>query len=68
MPQVKTKIVTNQPTSPWYTPDVHESKKLKRKDERKWRTTRLAVHREIYITQRNNVSKLIEKKETGVLQ
>ena len=57
---VKTKIVTIHPT--WYTPDVHEAKKLKRKAERKWRTTRLAVHREIYITERNNVRKLIEKR------
>ena len=32
---VKTKIVTIHPTSAWYTPVVHEAKKLKRKAERK---------------------------------
>ena len=60
---LKSKTVTIHPTSPWYTPEIHEAKKIKRKAERTWRRTRLTVHREIFITERNNVNKHISKSK-----
>ena len=60
---LKSKIVTIHPTSPWYTPEIHEAKKVKRKAERIWRRTKLTVHRDIFITERNKVNKLIIKSK-----
>ena len=60
---IKSKTVTIHPTSPWYTPEIHEAKKLKRKAERTWRRTRLTVHRDIFVTERNKVNELIIKSK-----
>jgi len=62
---VKSKKVTIHPKAPWYTSEINEAKKTKRKAERKWRASRLTVHRQIYISERNKISKLIsENKRT----
>ena len=58
---MKSKTVTIHPASPWYTPEVHEAKKTRRIAERKWPASQLTTHKEIYITERNRVSKIITK-------
>ena len=44
----KTKQVTIRPTVKWYTESVDRARKEKRKCERKWRATKLIVHKQIY--------------------
>ncbi|XP_072017488.1 uncharacterized protein [Amphiura filiformis] len=56
---------TNRPHQPWYNTDIHVARRLRRKYERKWRTTGLEIHRQIYIDQRKMVNEMIDtaKKE-----
>jgi hypothetical protein len=48
---LRSKTITLRPTCPWFTDELHASKHLKRRFERKWRKTRLAVHHQIYRNQ-----------------
>ena len=54
----RTKKITIKPRSPWYTEDIREAKKQRRKAERKWRATKLAVHLEIYRTECARVTEM----------
>ena len=49
---LKTIVVTDRPSTPWYTQEVRHAKTLCRKYERQWRNTRLTVHRELYNSQK----------------
>ena len=51
---VKTKTVTIRRDTSWYTPEIQEQKIIMRRMERRWRTTKLIVGREVY-TVLNNV-------------
>ena len=42
------KTIVLRPSCPWYTDELHSKKHLKRKLERKWKTTKLTVDHEIY--------------------
>ena len=44
----KTKLVTIRPKAEWYTQSVDRARKEKRKCERKWRATKLNVHKQIF--------------------
>jgi hypothetical protein len=44
----RTVLATLRPNAPWYTSSLHESKQRKRQCERKYLSTRLEVHRQIY--------------------
>ena len=55
----KKRTVTLHPQQPWYTPEIAEAKKQRRKAERKWRCTKLTVHREIFVEAKKTVKKLI---------
>ena len=56
---LKSKTVTLHPQQPWYTPEIAEAKKLRRKAEQKWRCTKLTIDREIFIGHKKKVKKLI---------
>ena len=49
--RVRNKVVTLRPKSPWFTPKIREQKMKRRRLERLWQKTRLAVDREIYTQQ-----------------
>lgn len=53
------KVVSNKHSVPWYTLRLREAKRMRRKLERKWRSTGLVVHREMFKDQRNLVRKLL---------
>ena len=53
-----TRNVTDRPSAPWMTAELKEAKRRQRQAERRWRTTRLTVHRAIYVEERVKVHAL----------
>ncbi|KAK3759590.1 hypothetical protein RRG08_065095 [Elysia crispata] len=45
---LKTRIVTDRPSAPWMTSHIKNLKTERRRAERKWHSTSLCVHRDIY--------------------
>jgi hypothetical protein len=45
-PMIRKEVII-RPKSPWYTDDIRSAKQAKRKVERMWRKTKLAVHLDI---------------------
>ena len=56
-------IVTLRPAAPWYSDEIRKEKSKRRKLERKWRTTRLTIDRQIYAEQCNTVNSLISSSK-----
>ena len=56
---LKKRIVTIRPAAPWYSDDIQLEKSKRRKLERKWRTSRLEIDKQIYLEQCNTVNLLI---------
>ena len=54
-------------SAPWMTLEIKQAKVQRRLAERKWRESGLAVHREIYVKQRNLVSNMISKAKKDYL-
>ena len=44
-----TKEIILRPSSPWYTDELRAAKRERRKAERRWRRTKLTVHREMFL-------------------
>ena len=61
------RTVTDRTTAPWMTLEIKQAKVQRRLAERKWHESGLAVHREIYIKQRNLVSNMISKAKKDYL-
>ena len=57
---LKQQTVTLRPSAPWYEPKVVVQKNIRRRLERKWRSTRLLCDREQYVHQCYVVNNLIE--------
>ena len=55
----KTRVVTIRPEAPWYNSNLAEEKRLKRKYERKYNKSKLAVDRELYCHQRDKYNNLL---------
>ena len=51
--------VTLRPHAPWYSEELREAKRKRRQYERKWKSTGLEVHRQIYREQCSTVGKLL---------
>ena len=62
-----THTVTDRVSAPWMTLEIKQAKVQRRLAERKWRESGLAVHREIYVKQRNLVSNMISKAKKDYL-
>jgi len=54
-----TKRITDRPSAPWHTPNIRTAKKQRRRAERRWRRTRLEIHRQIYNSRKMDVQTLI---------
>ena len=59
---LKKKIVTLRPAAPWYSEEIRKEKSKRRKLECRWRRTRLAIIREVYVQQCNTVNNLIHHR------
>ena len=53
-----------RPFTPWYSDEINEAKKVRRKYEMKWHHTKLTVHKEMYLEQKYIVGELITKAKT----
>ena len=62
-----TRTVTDRTSAPWMTLEIKQAKVQRRLAGRKWRESGLAVHREIYVKQRNLVSNMISKAKKEYL-
>ena len=49
---LKSRSITIRPSNPWYSPEIEEAKKLRKRLKRKWRKTRSEVDRELFKAQR----------------
>jgi hypothetical protein len=54
-----TKLIVDRPNAPWYTPALSQAKRQRRIAERRWRKTRLTIHRQIYNTHKHQVQNLV---------
>ena len=55
----KTRVVTIRPDAPWYNSKLAEEKRLKRKYERKYNRSQLAIDGELYCHQRDKYNNLL---------
>ena len=46
---------------PWYNDDIHQARALRRANEKRWRTTKLEVHRQIFVEHRTTVNNMIKR-------
>jgi exonuclease III len=53
---LKSKTVTVRPNTPWYSEKVKQLKATRKKCEKRWRESKLTVHREAYKAARNAVN------------
>ena len=60
---VKTKNVPIRPNSHWYTDELRTLKQERRCAERKWRKSRLEIHRQIYVYAKNKVNDMLVKSK-----
>lgn len=56
--------ITIRPSNPWYSPEIDEAKKLRKRLERKWRKSKLEVDRQIFTAQRQLVYNMIYEAKT----
>ena len=57
---IKQHVVTVRPSAPLYSTEIALNKRMRRKLERKWRSTQLPSDRELYVHQCSVVNNLIE--------
>jgi hypothetical protein len=60
-----TKTVSLRARPPWYTDTIRAAKQSRRKAERRWRSTKLVIHLDLYKEESNKVNRLcsVAKKE-----
>ena len=56
-----TRCVRDRPSAPWMTEEIREARRRLRLAERRWRATRLTVHREIYAKERAAVKACVQE-------
>ena len=52
---LKTSVRSDRPRQPWYYSVIHVACRERRRHERKWRKSRLHVHRQLYVALRQDV-------------
>ena len=60
---VKTKNVPIRPNSHWFTDELRTLKQERRCAERKWRKSRLEIHRQTYVYAKNKVNDMLVKSK-----
>ena len=56
---VLTRTITIRPKVPWFNGDIKMAKQKRRQLERRWRQSRLTIHRDLFKEQRRHVNQLI---------
>ena len=62
---VLTRTITIQPKVPWFNGDIKMAKQKKRQLERRWRQSRLTIHRDLFKEQRRHVNQLIASAKSA---
>ena len=57
---LKRRVITLHPSAPWYHGRISNAKRKRRKLERRWRSPRLCVDRQIYVDQCRVVNKMLK--------
>ena len=60
--------VTIRPKSQWFNDKIRDAKHKRRKAERKWRHTKLTVHKQIYETAKHETNSVIKKSKRAYLK
>ena len=60
----KEAVVVQKARAPWYTEEIAEAKRLRRRLEKQWKKTRLTIHHDIFKKQKNFVTSLISRART----
>ena len=62
---IKTRLITIRPKAPWYTIDIDNEKKCRRRYERKWRRTKDPTDRNNYLEKCKHVSQMIHESKSN---
>lgn len=65
---LKTRTLTVREEAEWYTDNIRAAKQKRRQAERLWRKTGLSVHRDIFMTRREEVNNLIQQSKSDFYQ
>ena len=58
---VKTRTIVMRPQVPWYTDEIRQAKRERRKAERRWRLSKLDSDLAVFKVKRNAVNNLMNK-------
>ena len=58
---IKSRTMKCRLRHPWYNDSIHLAREIRRANENKWRSTKLEVHRQIYVEHRKNVNAMIKQ-------
>ena len=62
---IKTRLITIRPKAPWYTIDIDNEKKCRRRYERKWRRTKDPTDRNNYLEKCKHVNQMIHESKSN---
>ena len=62
---IKTRLITIRPKAPWYTIDIDEEKKCRRRYERKWRQTKDPTDRNNCLEKCRHVNQMIHESKSN---
>ena len=62
---IKQRVVTVRSSAPWYSTEISQNKRIRRKIERKWRSTLLPSERDLYVHQCSVVNNLIDSAKSS---
>ena len=62
---VLTRTITIRPKVPWFNGDIKMAKQNRRQLERRWRQSRLTIHRDLFKEQRRHVNQLIASAKSA---
>ncbi|GFR66135.1 reverse transcriptase-like protein [Elysia marginata] len=57
---LQARTISQRPVSPWFSLCIKVAKQHRRRAERRWRKTRLTIHRHIFMTHRHKVKTIIQ--------
>ena len=58
---IKSRTMKCRLRHPWYNDSIHLAREIRRANKNKWRSTKLEVHRQIYVEHRKNVNAMIKQ-------
>ena len=62
---IKQRVVTVRPSAPWHSIEIAQNKRIRRKLERKWRSTLLLSDRKLYVHQCRVFNNLIDSAKSS---